>query len=409
VILPDGQFIATRGGAPGPNGEVLYEIDPAPDLATLLAPVTLIPLTFDTPLAGSINGLDIVPGGMSVTLELSCPASVQRGDTATCVAVNPGGTLDDVDLTWQFLPDAVPYTPASQARFAPDIVEEGPATSMPIWEGPVVHPGVVVVRGELPHGAVLLASTSINVTERTFADLNVILDPAGFNAQSTLNLPRPGDTRFHSGLYHQFPFVGPDVESTGFEGGYTFDVVPSGPNQGYVYVTDSDFRLRRGYSINQWIEPGAGVRYPNTPYTTLQAVASVTNPATGLPYDTLLASQDTTQHEVGIGAPRPSHHSRFLDAAADFPSCGNLQAMVQRITANDPSELEREIQMLRQHSFAILKWASGHQFVYGHRSGNAWAADWNYPPPGIIVLPAGMPDPPVAPPNSTRCDVSNIQ
>jgi hypothetical protein len=82
VILPDGQFIATRGGPPGPNGEVLYEIDPVPDLATLLAPVTLIPLTFDTPLAGSINGLDIVPGGMSVNLELTCPVSVQRGDTA---------------------------------------------------------------------------------------------------------------------------------------------------------------------------------------------------------------------------------------------------------------------------------------------------------------------------------------
>jgi hypothetical protein len=138
-------------------------------------------------------------------------------------------------------------------------------------------------------------------------------------------------------------------------------------------------------------------------------VASVVNPATGVPYDPLLASQETTQHEVGTGAPRPSHHSRFLDAAADFSSCGNLQAMVERITADDPNELADAVQRLRQHSFAILKWASGHQFVYGHRSGNAWVADWNYPPPGIIALPQGIPGPPVAPPSSTLCGVTNIQ
>lgn len=31
-------------------------------------------------------------------------------------------------------------------------------------------------------------------------------------------------------------------------------------------MTGSDFRVRRGYSINQWIDPGLAVDYGNTGY-----------------------------------------------------------------------------------------------------------------------------------------------
>ena len=52
-ILPDGRFIATRGGG---SSEV-YEINPIPDPFSGLAEVTLIPLNLDPAISGNLNGL----------------------------------------------------------------------------------------------------------------------------------------------------------------------------------------------------------------------------------------------------------------------------------------------------------------------------------------------------------------
>ena len=55
-ILPDGRFIATRGG----GRSDVYEINPVPDATSGLAEVTLIPLMLDPAITGSLNGLEFL-------------------------------------------------------------------------------------------------------------------------------------------------------------------------------------------------------------------------------------------------------------------------------------------------------------------------------------------------------------
>ncbi len=67
-ILPDGTFIATRGGGGGgmlSPGE-LYEINPVADPTTGRAEVTLISLTFDPAITGHVNGLTASTEPMTV-------------------------------------------------------------------------------------------------------------------------------------------------------------------------------------------------------------------------------------------------------------------------------------------------------------------------------------------------------
>ncbi len=54
-ILPDGRFIATKGGR---GSSEVYEINPIPDAISGLAEITLIPLVLDAGITGSLNGLD---------------------------------------------------------------------------------------------------------------------------------------------------------------------------------------------------------------------------------------------------------------------------------------------------------------------------------------------------------------
>ena len=72
-ILDDGTFIATRG-AGAPKDSALWEIDPVPDPTSGLAEIALIPLTFDTLIVGSLNGLESAPSGGGGTLTLSLSA-----------------------------------------------------------------------------------------------------------------------------------------------------------------------------------------------------------------------------------------------------------------------------------------------------------------------------------------------
>lgn len=74
AILANGTFITARSTASESPDSQVYVVDAAPDPTSGLAELTWVDLTFDTTLAGSINGLEVVPGladELVVTLDLS--------------------------------------------------------------------------------------------------------------------------------------------------------------------------------------------------------------------------------------------------------------------------------------------------------------------------------------------------
>jgi hypothetical protein len=403
-ILPDGRFLALRGGPGVPATERLYEVNPVPDPTTNLAEVTPLPLTYASPLIGHLNALEVTPTTVVVplTLQLVCPQTVERAQSATCDASDPNGPVTGVDFNWSFQPDLVPFTPNSSETFAPRPVTEGPPTSTSAWVGQLVHPGTVTVVGVRGTESAT-ASASISVTDRAIVPFQIILDLSAMNT-AQLPVPQRPSPALNTGRNHRAPYLGrPDNAADFFEGSAQIDTVQAGPNKGYLYVASSDFRARRTYSLNPWIEQTPGYPYPagGVGATTWSFVSSQpgANPA--------LVRDATIAHEVGLGGPNPSHQQRLLDAAGNFESCGNIQATFERLTASSLFDLSRMMTSMQVNSFSALFWAADHSFVNGHQPANSVVADWINQPGLRTVM-----NPPVVatnrPPPPLRCDVSNL-
>jgi hypothetical protein len=405
-ILPNGLFLGTLGGAGVPETERLYEIAPFLDPGTGFAEITVVPLTYPTALAGHINGLEVVPSGTALGIQLTCPTTVVRAQSVACTATAPGAGLAGTTLFWSFRPDTIRMYPNSTASWTQMDVTgvPRPAVVDSTWVGDkMVHSGMVFVAA---NDGVDIDSTHIDVQSRNWGVLPVDTVQS-LIGQVSLAPPAPGGAMTGGITY------GPDLanqpansdHNVVFTGGYVADVVVSGPNQGYQFVASTTFTAPRGYSINPWIFPG--VAYPSGG-TTRGYVQSQNQSADS-------ALFQIHRHEVsglsGQGTAQSSHFNRWRRAATSFAACGNLYAALERLTAADAMSLDTRVSTAKGLSLEAMNWAGDHTFVHSFIiPGTAYAADWNVRP-SLLTLPVEMPQPPdptKQAPNAAVCNVSGV-
>lgn len=405
-ILPNGRFLATRGGPGLPAAERLYEIAPFLDPNTGFAEITLVPLSYSTALAGHINGLEVVPSGAAIGLQVSCPPTVPRGQGVTCTATAPGTGLVGTTLLWSFRPDTVRMYPNSTVSWTQmDVTEVSrPGVVDSTWVGDkMVHSGMVFVAA---NGGVDLDSAYIDVQSRNWGALPVDTVPSLIGQ---FTLPWPGGTvAFTGGVAY-----GPDLtafparndHNVVFTGGYVGDQATSGPNEGYQFIASTTFEAPRGYSINGWIFPGAP--YPSGGTTVGYVQNQQQSPDSAL--------FQIHRHEAsglsGQGSTQSSHFNRWRRAANSFTSCGNLYAALERLTAADAASLDIRVNTAKTLSLRTMNWAGDHPFVHGFIiSGTAYAADW-VTRPNLVTLDPDLPqapDPTKPAPDSSVCNVSGL-
>ena len=156
-ILEDGTFIATRGG-PFAIDSVLWEIGSVPDPVSGLAEIAVIPLAPNAAIAGKLNGLARIGGGVDPVVAIESIAyeaeagtfTTQDGEASmTAVAtVVPPGLADEVTWSVSDWPnDQVASTPPeagtlAQGRVVTWRVSEQDTTRWPEQEP---HPGPVLL------------------------------------------------------------------------------------------------------------------------------------------------------------------------------------------------------------------------------------------------------------------------
>lgn len=94
-ILPDGTFLATRGGGglgteACPLDSALWDVDPVPDPSSGPAEIALVPLTFDTLVAGKLAGLEMDPDGIPDSFPFRCTHGRTAGPLRSAL---PGGIM----------------------------------------------------------------------------------------------------------------------------------------------------------------------------------------------------------------------------------------------------------------------------------------------------------------------------
>jgi len=159
------------------------------------------------------------------SLQLTCPPSVIRANTISCIATDPANGLDGTTVEWSFRPDPSRFYPNRPPTMLGFEVNRGPVIDS-TWQGRMVHPGEIAVRkaGED------FALAQVKIDPRDFASLSVVFETAAINSAPAdlFRRPQPEADGFRGGLYHDVPYVRRPSGETVFGGSHSLDVVPDG-------------------------------------------------------------------------------------------------------------------------------------------------------------------------------------